>query len=88
MKKEITDNIAQIIEEDVKDSLEKRFLDYSMSVLISRAIPNFNDGFKVVHRRILWSMHEEKFKTLTKVAKIGGSVLGNYHAHGNQEVNS
>ncbi|MFA7142845.1 MAG: DNA topoisomerase (ATP-hydrolyzing) subunit A [Candidatus Dojkabacteria bacterium] len=73
---------TNIVHADIKKKLEENYRDYSLSILISRAIPNFNDGFKPVHKRILWGMHEENFRQFTKVAKISGTILGNYHPHG------
>ena len=65
--------------------MEESFLDYAMSVIVSRAIPDARDGMKPIHRRILWSMFESGFtpdKPTAKCAKIIGDVMGNYHPHG------
>ena len=78
----------QILDSDIKAVLEEKYLDYATSVLISRAIPNLQDGFKLVHKRILWCMYEEKFKQFTKISKVGGTILGNYHIHGDSITNS
>ena len=73
----------------IEDELKESYLDYSMSVIVSRALPNVHDGFKPVHRRILYSMYESGFthdKPFKKCARIVGSVLGLYHAHGDNSV--
>ena len=73
------------IVKEVKDS----FLDYSMSVITSRAIPDLRDGLKPVHRRILYSMYESGYtpdKPHKKCAKTVGEVMGNYHPHGDSSI--
>lgn len=73
----------------IVDEMEKSFLDYSMSVIISRAIPDLRDGLKPVHRRILYTMLESGFtpdKAYVKCAKTVGAVIGNYHPHGDTAV--
>ena len=73
------------IVEEVKDS----FIDYSMSVITSRAIPDLRDGLKPVHRRILWSMFEEgntPDKPHKKSATTVGYVMGHYHPHGDTSM--
>ncbi len=73
------------IEEEMKSS----YLDYAMSVIVSRAIPDARDGLKPVHRRILWSMHEQGYthdKQYRKSARVVGDVIGKYHPHGDQAV--
>ncbi|HBS32061.1 MAG TPA: DNA gyrase subunit A, partial [Parvularcula sp.] len=65
------------------------YLDYAMSVIVSRAIPDARDGLKPVHRRILWSMHENGYewnKPYRKSARVVGDVIGKYHPHGDQAV--
>ncbi|MDW8433495.1 MAG: DNA topoisomerase (ATP-hydrolyzing) [Aquificaceae bacterium] len=77
--------IAVPIEEEVKQS----YIDYAMSVIVGRAIPDVRDGLKPVHRRILYSMHEMGLypeKSFVKSARIVGAVLGYYHPHGDQAV--
>ena len=85
------DNIAQsrtrpmLIEEELKSS----FLDYAMSVVVSRAIPDVRDGLKPVHRRVLYAMHQQGFhfnKPYHKSVRVVGDVLGKYHPHGDQAV--
>lgn len=75
----------QIIPRRIVEEMEESFLDYAMSVIVSRAIPDARDGTKPIHRRILWSMFENGFtsdKSTSKCAKIVGDVMGNYHPHG------
>jgi len=73
----------------IEDEMRKSYLDYAMSVIIGRAIPDARDGLKPVHRRILYSMHEQKVSATVKhkkSARIVGDVLGKYHPHGDQAV--
>ena len=80
------DGVAPVtIEEEMKRS----YLDYAMSVIVSRAIPDVRDGLKPVHRRILYSMHENGFtrdKPYKKSARVVGDVIGKYHPHGDSAV--
>ncbi len=74
-----------LIEEELKDS----FLEYAMSVVVSRAIPDVRDGLKPVHRRVLYAMHQHGFtynRPYHKSVRIVGDVLGKYHPHGDQAV--
>lgn len=74
-----------VVQRHVVDEMEESFLDYAMSVIVSRAIPDARDGFKPIHRRILWAMFDSGVtadKATIKCAKIVGEVLGNYHPHG------
>jgi DNA gyrase subunit A len=76
------DNIEPI---EIQEEMEKSFLDYAMSVIVSRALPDVRDGLKPVHRRILWSMFDSGFRpdrAHVKCAKVVGDVIGNYHPHG------
>lgn len=79
-------NVAPIsIEEEMRTS----YLDYAMSVIVSRALPDVRDGLKPVHRRILYSMHESGYewnKPYRKSARIVGDVMGKYHPHGDQAI--
>ena len=79
-------DIGQIaIEEEMKRS----YLDYAMSVIVSRALPDVRDGLKPVHRRILYSMHENGYNSsrpYRKSARIVGDVMGRYHPHGDQAI--
>ncbi len=79
----------QIIDVDLQNEMRKSFLDYSMSVIVSRALPDVRDGLKPVHRRILYTMYErglEPSKPYHKCADTVGSVLGAYHPHGDASV--
>ncbi len=79
----------RIIDVDLHEEMRKSFLDYSMSVIVSRALPDVRDGLKPVHRRILYTMYErglEPSKPYHKCADTVGSVLGSYHPHGDASV--
>ena len=74
---------------DIENEMKKSFLDYSMSVIVSRALPDVRDGLKPVHRRILYTLHENGLtpdKAYRKCADTVGSVLGRYHPHGDASV--
>ena len=76
---------AKLINVDIEKEMKKSFLDYSMSVIVSRALPDVRDGLKPVHRRILYTMYEnglEPSKPYKKCAATVGDVLGKYHPHG------
>jgi DNA gyrase subunit A len=71
------------------DEMKKSYLDYAMSVIVSRALPDVRDGLKPVHRRILFSMHENGYtpdKPYRKSARVVGDVIGKYHPHGDQSI--
>src|SRR5471032_1716852 len=73
----------------VEDELKRSYLDYAMSVIVQRALPDARDGLKPVHRRILYSMHENGYdwnKAYRKSALIVGDVIGKYHPHGDQSI--
>ncbi|MEM6850649.1 MAG: DNA gyrase subunit A, partial [Pseudomonadota bacterium] len=73
----------------MEDEMRRSYLDYAMSVIVSRALPDVRDGLKPVHRRILWTMHENGYdwnKPYKKCARIVGDVIGKYHPHGDQSV--
>lgn len=79
----------RIIPTVIEDEMKKSFLDYSMSVIVSRALPDIRDGLKPVHRRILFAMNEMGMhhnKPSKKCARIVGEVLGKYHPHGDTAV--
>ena len=74
-----------LIQVDLREIMETSFLDYSMSVIVQRALPDVRDGLKPVHRRILYTMYENALwpeKAYRKCADTVGSVLGRYHPHG------
>ena len=76
-------------ENNIINEIETSFLEYSMSVIISRALPDLRDGLKPVHRRILWSMYESGYtpdKPHKKSARIVGDVMGKYHPHGDSSI--
>ncbi|MGJ5217562.1 DNA gyrase subunit A, partial [Bradyrhizobium oligotrophicum] len=73
----------------ILDEMKKSYLDYAMSVIVSRALPDARDGLKPVHRRILFSMNEEGYTPSSKHKKsagIVGDVMGQYHPHGDQAI--
>jgi len=73
----------------IEEEMKRSYLDYAMSVIVSRAIPDVRDGLKPVHRRILYSMHENGFtreKPYKKSARVVGDVIGKYHPHGDTAV--
>lgn len=79
----------RIIKIDINNEMKSAYIDYSMSVIVSRALPNVRDGFKPVHRRILFGMSElgnTSDKPYKKSARIVGEVLGKYHPHGDSSV--
>jgi DNA gyrase subunit A len=74
---------------EIQEEMERSFLEYSMSVIVSRALPDARDGLKPVHRRILWGMDElnaRPDRAHMKSARVTGHVMGNYHPHGNQAI--
>jgi DNA gyrase subunit A len=73
----------------ITDEMRRSYLDYAMSVIVARALPDARDGLKPVHRRILYSMHESGYtpdKQYRKSARVVGDVIGKYHPHGDQSV--
>jgi len=89
MAEEITNPIGKIQPVEITTEMQKNFLDYAMSVIVARALPDVKDGLKPVHRRILYAMHDMGLKASgkhTKSAKIVGEVLGKYHPHGDVPV--
>src|SRR4028118_574316 len=73
----------------IEDEMRESFIDYSMSVIVQRALPDVRDGLKPVHRRILFSMHETGLspsRPFKKSATVVGDVLGKYHPHGDSSV--
>ena len=78
-----------LAENNIVDEVKTSFLEYSVSVIKSRALPDLRDGLKPVHRRILWSMYESGYtpdKPHRKSAKTVGEVMGNYHPHGDSSI--
>jgi len=87
--KSVSSDDSRIIMQTVEDEMKKSYLDYAMSVIIGRALPDVKDGLKPVHRRILYAMNELSNtynKPYKKCARIVGEVLGKYHPHGDVAV--
>ncbi|MFH1916318.1 MAG: DNA gyrase subunit A [Nanoarchaeota archaeon] len=83
------ENKQKIIPQVIEDEMKRAYLDYAMSVIVGRALPDIRDGLKPVHRRILHSMNLSGFqhnKPFVKCARIVGDVLGKFHPHGDQSV--
>ncbi|MBQ3554749.1 MAG: DNA gyrase subunit A, partial [Bacteroidales bacterium] len=79
----------RIIKINIEEEMKKSYIDYSMSVIVARALPDVRDGFKPVHRRVLFGMNElgnNSNKPHKKSARIVGDVLGKYHPHGDSSV--
>ena len=73
----------------IEEEMKRSYLDYAMSVIVSRALPDVRDGLKPVHRRILYTMYENGFtpdKAYKKSARVVGDVMGKYHPHGNLAI--
>lgn len=82
-------NEGNVLPVDISQEMKKSYIDYAMSVIVGRALPDVRDGLKPVHRRILYSMHELGLtpeKSYRKCARIVGDVLGKYHPHGDTAV--
>jgi DNA gyrase subunit A len=82
-------DIGKVKSVSITSELSKSYVDYAMSVIVSRALPDIRDGLKPVHRRILYAMHSMKLtptSSFSKSAKIVGEVLGKYHPHGDLSV--
>ena len=86
----LTDEVEGYIEPiEINLEMERSFLEYSMSVIVSRALPDVRDGLKPVHRRILYSMFDQGLRPdrpHTKCAKVVGEVMGTYHPHGDSAI--
>ncbi len=80
---------GRVIKVNIENQMKSAYIDYSMSVIVSRALPDVRDGFKPVHRRVLFGMHDLGLyanRTFKKSARIVGEVLGKYHPHGDSSV--
>ena len=89
MENETNKSLNNVVDIKIEDSIKGSYLDYSMSVIIGRALPDARDGLKPVHRRILYAMHDLKMTSTTpykKSARIVGDVIGKYHPHGDTSV--
>ncbi len=83
------ENLTELIPINIADEMKRSYLDYAMSVIVSRAIPDVRDGLKPVHRRILYAMHESGYvstKPHRKSARIVGDVIGKYHPHSDAAI--
>ncbi len=77
-------DIGKIAKREITDEMQESYLNYAMSVIVARALPDVRDGLKPVHRRILYAMHEMGLRPgakYQKSAKVVGYVLGQYHPH-------
>jgi DNA gyrase subunit A len=84
-----SENNSRIIKINIEDEMKSAYIDYSMSVIVSRALPDVRDGFKPVHRRVLYGMYDlglTSGASYKKSARIVGEVLGKYHPHGDSSV--
>ena len=86
---ETTNDNDRIIQVNIEDQMKTSYIDYSMSVIVGRALPDVRDGFKPVHRRVLYSMNElgnASNRPYKKSARIVGEVMGKYHPHGDASI--
>ncbi len=85
----MTEFAPEIVPVNIEDELRQSYLDYAMSVIVGRALPDVRDGLKPVHRRVLFAMHElgnDWNKSYKKSARVVGDVIGKYHPHGDTAV--
>ena len=85
----MSNNESQIIRTEYSDLMKKSYIDYAMSVIIARALPDVRDGLKPVQRRTLYDMHELGIrydKPYRKCARIVGDTMGKYHPHGDSSI--
>ncbi|MEO0852538.1 MAG: DNA gyrase subunit A, partial [Cyanobacteria bacterium J06648_11] len=85
----LKDAIGRVVPVELQDEMQRSYLEYAMSVIVGRALPDVRDGLKPVHRRILYAMHELGLtpdRPFRKCARVVGDVLGKYHPHGDQAV--
>jgi DNA gyrase subunit A len=81
----MAETAREVLHVYLEDEMRKSYLDYAMSVIVGRALPDIRDGLKPVHRRILFAMHESNnvhSRQYVKCARVVGEVLGKYHPHG------
>lgn len=79
----------EIIRVNIEDEVRRSYLDYAMSVIVGRALPDVRDGLKPVHRRILYAMHEANTawnRPYVKCARVVGEVMGKFHPHGDASI--
>ena len=85
----MTEFAREVIAANIEDELRRSYLDYSMSVIVGRALPDVKDGLKPVHRRVLYAMHESSHhwnRAHVKSARVVGEVMGKYHPHGDSAI--
>ena len=83
------DDGGRIVDEPLSEALSRRYLAYALSTITNRALPDVRDGFKPVHRRILYAMHQMRLNpqaAARKCAKVVGEVMGGYHPHGDSSI--
>ena len=86
---EQTQDNDRVIRVNIEEQMKTSYIDYSMSVIVGRALPDVRDGFKPVHRRVLFAMHElgnNSNKAYKKSARIVGEVMGKFHPHGDSAI--
>ncbi|HEX3589172.1 MAG TPA: DNA gyrase subunit A, partial [Pseudonocardiaceae bacterium] len=74
---------------DIQQEMQRSYIDYAMSVIVSRALPDVRDGLKPVHRRVLYSMFDTRLypdRSYVKCSRVVGDVMGNYHPHGDSSI--
>jgi DNA gyrase subunit A len=74
---------------DLQQEMQRSYIDYAMSVIVGRALPEVRDGLKPVHRRVLFAMYDQGFRPdrgYVKCARVVGEVMGNYHPHGDSAI--
>ena len=89
MSEDINEPLGRIVKINIEEEMKSAYIDYSMSVIVSRALPDVRDGLKPVHRRVLFGMSElglSASKPFKKAARIVGEVLGKYHPHGDSSI--
>src|SRR5262245_55270293 len=85
----VAEKPQNILGVNIEEEMKASYIDYAMSVIVGRALPDARDGFKPVHRRVLYAMWEmglDHNKAYRKSAKIVGEVMGNYHPHGDSAI--
>jgi DNA gyrase subunit A len=79
----------RVLPVDLQVEMQRSYLDYAMSVIVGRALPDVRDGFKPVHRRVLYAMYDGNYRpdrSFSKCARVVGDVMGNYHPHGDSAI--
>src|SRR4026208_2258350 len=82
-------NVGRIETRELEQEMRSSFLDYAMSVIVARALPDVRDGLKPVHRRVLYGMHEagmQPDRPVQKCRRVGRGVMGSYHPHGDVAI--